>query len=81
MAVLFIIPDFPNPNIHYSFFILSRYPLLIIQLPLKFSHNLFGSMGLNAERYVHNRGQTSFNDASGIWSYFSAKIFDIFFLN
>jgi len=26
------------------------YPLLIIQLPLKFSHNLFGSMGLNAER-------------------------------
>ena len=33
MVGLFIIPVFPNPNIHYSFFIQSRYSLFIIQLP------------------------------------------------
>ena len=33
MAGLFIIPVFPNPNIHYSVFIQSRYLLFIIQLP------------------------------------------------
>jgi len=27
MAGLFIIPDFPKPNIHYSFIISSRYSL------------------------------------------------------
>ena len=31
---IFIIPDFPNPNIHYSLFIFIRYSLFIIQLPL-----------------------------------------------
>ena len=29
MAVLFIIPHLPNPNIHYSCFILSRYSFII----------------------------------------------------
>ena len=73
MAVLFIIPSFLNPNIHYSLFISPRYPSLIIQLPPRTllwservqssvncttrNHNPFGSMGLNAERYVRNRGE------------------------